>query len=76
MRTTRVAKGWLELPSGPREVILQRALVLRRGAGESGYSPDRLMHRWIDPHAGVVHLDAKGKMPARPVPRLRYVTGA
>jgi len=46
--------GWVELPSGPREVVLQRLLVLRRRAGAAGYVPDRLVHRWIDPLAGVV----------------------
>jgi len=46
--------GWVELPSGPREVVLQRLLILRRAAGAAGYLPDRLVHRWIDPRAGVV----------------------
>jgi fibronectin type III domain protein len=35
--------GWAHLPSGPREVVLQRALV--RG---------ELLYRWVDPRAGVV----------------------
>jgi hypothetical protein len=43
----RVGVGWLHLPSGPREVVLQRALVAD-GRSES------LVHRWIDPRTGVV----------------------
>jgi hypothetical protein len=43
----RVGVGWLHLPSGPREVVLQRALVAD-GRSES------LVHRWIDPRSGVV----------------------
>ena len=54
VRTSRAGIGWVVLPSGPREVVLQRALVLRSGPGERGFVPDRLMHRWIDPRAGVV----------------------
>jgi hypothetical protein len=44
--------GWAELPSGPREVVLERLLVLR--ASGAGYVPDRLVHRFVDPRAGVV----------------------
>ncbi len=43
----RVGVGWLHLPSGPREVVLQRALVA------DGLSKS-LVHRWIDPRTGVV----------------------
>ncbi|MGH9869913.1 MAG: fibronectin type III domain-containing protein [Candidatus Polarisedimenticolia bacterium] len=50
--TEIVGIGWAHLPAGPREVVLQRALVFDpaspRGAGW------KLMHRWIDPRAGVV----------------------
>jgi hypothetical protein len=46
--------GWVELPSGPREVVLERALVLREHAGRRGFAPDALVHRWVDPRAGVV----------------------
>lgn len=49
-----VGIGWLHLPSGPREVVLQRALVLRAREERSGYEPDRLVHRWVDPAVGVV----------------------
>jgi len=46
----RVGLGWIHLPSGPREVVLQRALL-----SEDGLSgPAILIHRWIDPRAGVV----------------------
>jgi len=43
-----VGIGWTHLPSGVREVVLQRA-VLRGGGG-----PDTLVYRWVDPRAGVV----------------------
>ena len=46
--------GWLELPSGPREVVLQRALVLKGTAGGRGFVPEALVHRFVDPRAGVV----------------------
>lgn len=48
-----VGIGWVELPSGPREVVLER-LLMQRGAAGGGYLPDRLVHRWIDPKSGVV----------------------
>ena len=50
----RVGVGWLHLPSGPREVVLQRALVLREMAGGRGFMPESVVHRWVDPRAGVV----------------------
>src|SRR5262245_15596195 len=40
--------GWAHLPSEPREVVLQRALVHRDG------EPNELVYRWVDPRAGVV----------------------
>ena len=49
-----VGIGWAELPGGPRETILQRALILKEGAGRRGFVPDALVHRWVDPRAGVV----------------------
>src|SRR5262249_13254795 len=52
--TEIVGIGWLHLPSGPREVVLQRALVLREPAGARGFACDLLVHRFIDPEAGVV----------------------
>jgi hypothetical protein len=52
--TQRLGLGWLYLPSGPREVVLQRALVLRAVATGRGFAPDALIHRWVDPRAGVV----------------------
>jgi hypothetical protein len=44
-----VGIGWAHLPSGPEEVVLERVLVLRQRAGERGFHPDLLMHRWISP---------------------------
>jgi Fibronectin type III domain len=49
-----VGIGWAELPSGPREVVLERLLVLRQAGGRGPFAPDRLLHRFIDPRAGVV----------------------
>jgi hypothetical protein len=54
IEVARAGLGWAFLPSGPREVFLQRALLLVRAEGERAYRPDKLIHRWIDPHAGVV----------------------
>src|SRR5262245_33454267 len=44
-----VGVGWLHLPSSVREVALQRALVEVEGGGAR-----TLVHRWVDPLAGVV----------------------
>ncbi len=53
-----VGIGWVHLPSGPREVVLQRALVFREKTGgrgdPRGGAPERVIHRFIDPRAGVV----------------------
>lgn len=49
-----VGIGWVHLPSGAHEAVLQRALVLRRKAGERGFRPDAIVHRWVDPLAGIV----------------------
>ncbi len=49
-----VGIGWLDLPSGPREVVLQRALLSRDVGGGRGPVPERVMHRFIDPRAGVM----------------------
>ncbi len=51
--TEIVGIGWVHLPSGPREAVLQRALIQDRGAASEAASW-RLVHRWIDPRAGVV----------------------
>ncbi|MDH3785157.1 MAG: hypothetical protein OEV00_07495, partial [Acidobacteriota bacterium] len=53
MDVRRVGMGWVVLPSGPKQVVLQRIVT---------YEPDRdgksvattLTHRWVDPWAGVV----------------------
>ena len=50
----QVGVGWLHLPSGPREVALQRVFVQRDSGDGRGFAPDRLIHRWIDPVEGVV----------------------
>jgi hypothetical protein len=54
IETETVGIGWVDLPSGAREVVLERALVLREKAGHRGYVPERVTHRFIDPKAGVV----------------------
>jgi len=53
IQTRRVGIGWIHLPSGPREVVLQRALIQVKQPG-AGYRPQQLVHRWIDPREGVV----------------------
>ncbi len=47
-----VGIGWAHLPSGPREVVLQRALL--SGDGGRGPAQETLVHRFVDPRAGVV----------------------
>src|SRR5262245_25005156 len=62
LTSTIAGLGWLHLPSGPREVVLERLLVLRAPEGDpptgaalsANFVPDRLVHRFIDPRAGVV----------------------
>ena len=49
-----VGIGWVHLPSGPHEVVLQRVLLYRQRAGERAMTPDLLIHRWVDPREGVV----------------------
>jgi len=51
-----VGIGWVHLPSGPREAILQRALILRAPRGSREFAPHTLVHRWVDPLAGVVAM--------------------
>ena len=46
--------GWVHLPSGPKEVVLQRVLVSRRRAGERSLRPDVVLHRWVGPREGVL----------------------
>lgn len=43
-----VGIGWVHLPSGPHEAVLQRARVTRDPGG------DRVIYRWIDPREGVI----------------------
>jgi Fibronectin type III domain len=49
-----VGIGWLDLPSGPREVVLQRALLSRDAGDGRGPVAGTLLHRFVDPRAGVV----------------------
>lgn len=52
--STIVGIGWAHLPSGPREVVLERLLVQRASDGGRDFVPERLAHRFIDPNVGVV----------------------
>jgi hypothetical protein len=54
IRVETLGIGWVHLPSGPREAVLQKALVTRRRAGQRGFVPEQLVYRWVDPRAGVV----------------------
>ncbi|HEX4823625.1 MAG TPA: fibronectin type III domain-containing protein [Candidatus Polarisedimenticolaceae bacterium] len=49
-----VGIGWVHLPSGPEEVVLERVLLLRQRAGERAFHPDLLVHRWVSPRKGVL----------------------
>jgi len=49
-----VGIGWVDLPSGPEEVVLQRVLLFRQRAGERAMLPDLLIHRWVSPREGVL----------------------
>ncbi len=46
-----VGTGRVTLPGGPREVVLQRALIVRPDGDARGRRRKSLMHRWIDPKA-------------------------
>ncbi len=48
-----VGVGWVHLPSGPREVALQRVLVTRDDS-RTGSRTSTRVHRWVDPRAGTV----------------------
>ena len=67
IRVERAGLGWLFLPSGPREVVLQRAVALGRD-GEGQLQPVELIHRWVDPRAGLV---AEVRGPVTPDGRTR-----
>jgi len=67
IRVERAGLGWLFLPSGPHEVVLQRAVALRRD-GEGQLQPVELIHRWVDPRAGLV---AEVRGPVTPDGRTR-----
>lgn len=49
-----VGIGWVHLPRGPEEVVLQRVSLWRQRAGERAMHPDLLMHRWVSPREGVL----------------------
>jgi hypothetical protein len=53
-RIATVGIGWVHLPSGPEEVVLERVLVLRQRAGERAMRPDVLVHRFVSPRKGVL----------------------
>lgn len=65
--------GWVHLPSGPHEIVLQRALILRSAGGGRAFEPDALIHRWVDPRAGIV---AEVSGPASPDGRSRLRASA
>ena len=54
IETRRVGVGWLHLPTGPREVVLQWAAIYRETADGGGFVPETVLHRWVDPREGVV----------------------
>jgi hypothetical protein len=54
IQVSTIGIGWVHLPSGPHETVLQRVLILRAPGGSRGFAPDTLVHRWVDPLAGVV----------------------
>jgi len=66
--TEIVGIGWLHLPSGPREVVLERALVSSSRGSARGFVPESLIHRFIAPGVGVV-MEISG--PASPNGRER-----
>src|SRR5262245_839685 len=59
-----VGVGWVHLPSGPREVALQRVRL-------HGRTGNVLVHRWVDPDAGTV---AEIRGPAGPDGRRLAIT--
>lgn len=54
IETRRAGLGWLFLPSGPRQVVLERALISTGDPATRAFEVSREVHRWIDPRAGVV----------------------
>jgi hypothetical protein len=54
IRIEVVGIGWLHLPSGPREIVLQRFHLQRDRAGSRWTAPEEAGYRWVDPRAGVV----------------------
>ncbi|MDH3284281.1 MAG: fibronectin type III domain-containing protein [Acidobacteriota bacterium] len=64
---TGIGLGWAELGIGPHEVVVERAVILRRSPGGGGYRPDSVVTRWIDPQHGVV---AAARVPAPGSPLL------
>jgi hypothetical protein len=53
IRLQTVGIGWVHLPSGPREVVLQRAVLLGSEDGHL-FRVGSIVHRWVDPRSGVV----------------------
>lgn len=67
IESRRAGIGWAILPSGPREVVLERSRILATGPG--GATVPRVEYRWIDPRVGPVLVasgpaDASGRAPA------------
>lgn len=52
--TATVGIGWVHLPSGPKEAVLERIVLMRQRAGERAMRPEALIHRWINPQEGIV----------------------
>ncbi len=61
-----VGLGWAELSVGPHEVVVEKALILRRPQDGASYAPDAVVTRWIDPRRGVV-ASTRVSAPAAPL---------
>ncbi|UCF67848.1 MAG: fibronectin type III domain-containing protein [Acidobacteriota bacterium] len=49
-----VALGWAHLPIGPREVVVERATVLRRRGGSAGFEAEAQITRFIGGREGLL----------------------
>ena len=54
VRTKNLGSGWVFLPSGPRQVTLQRSFVKRATDENPALQPHLVIYRWVDPRAGAV----------------------
>jgi hypothetical protein len=57
-----VGIGWLHLPSGPKETVLQRVALKRDRAGSRWGGVEERGYRWVDPRSGIV-AEAWGPSP-------------